>query len=201
MPSSLALQVGRREGPVRVRERSPIRRRQGSLSRPTGAVVPRRSSQGGGGRRRSYEDHAPAGGGGVGRVDFLAPRLDQPSNRPVPRGTGVADPGAVPHYRSARVKARGLPPLLGICRPGLVSCRLLRPCAAASPERVTGATFVAQGSSQPRNRWSASRGGATFVALRSRPTVWSLTPSVLAVCLLLAFGCSTLVRAAKSNPG
>jgi hypothetical protein len=37
-------------------------------------------------------------------VDFLARRLDQPSNRPVPRGTGVADPGAVPHYRSARVK-------------------------------------------------------------------------------------------------
>ena len=26
-------------------------------------------------------------------------------------------------------------------------------------------------------------GGATFVALRSRPTVWSLPPSVLAVCL------------------
>jgi hypothetical protein len=28
------------------------------------------------------------------RVDFLARHLDQPSNRLVPRGTGVTDPGA-----------------------------------------------------------------------------------------------------------
>jgi hypothetical protein len=137
LPSSLALQVGRREGPVGVRERSPIRRRQGSLSRPTGAVVPRRSSQGGGGRRRSYEDHAPAGGGGVGRVDFLAPRLDQPSNRPVPRGTGVADPGAVPHYRSARVKAQREASRLSSVSAALASCPAAF-CALVLPHRRKG---------------------------------------------------------------
>jgi hypothetical protein len=46
--------------------------------------------------RRVKIAHLLAAVGPAG-VDLLARRLDQPSNRRIPRGTGVSDPGAVPH--------------------------------------------------------------------------------------------------------
>jgi hypothetical protein len=75
-------------------------------------------------------------------VDFLAPRLAQPSNRPVPRGTGAPAPGAVPHYRSARGKALReaspccLPPWPRVLRSGGTFATAAQPATRCSRHQL-----------------------------------------------------------------
>jgi hypothetical protein len=106
LPSSLAPQVGRREGPVRVRDRSmarpvdPIRPSQGSPSRPArsrcsepvlpGAVV---------GGDDQCDDREPEGGG-ERRPGLISSHALSMSRQAALGSTwnGNSDPGVVPYY-------------------------------------------------------------------------------------------------------